>query len=192
MNGKSFEKTCFSYSVMARRSMARRSMARRSMARRSMARRSMARRSMARRSLARKSMARRSMARRSMARRSMARRSMARRSMARRSMARRSMARRNMARRNMSSRNCCHLSIKSVYVKPLLPEFFFSSVFKRHPKMSSYRIPTHRCGVHRIFFIMPSYFKIEISAIHALLWPICNKGWRRIAILIMMNKWVSN
>ena len=38
-------------------------------------------------------------------------------------------------------------------VNPLLPDFFFFfSVFKRKPKIGSYRLPTPRCVAHINFF----------------------------------------
>ena len=48
------------------------------------------------------------------------------------------------------------------FFSPLLHEFFSLSVFEILLKIGCYCLPTHRRGVHRKFFIIPSYFKIEI------------------------------
>ena len=51
----------------------------------------------------------------------------------------------------------------------LFVSFIMSNILKRQPKIGCYRLPIHRRGVHRIFFMIPSYYKIEILAIRALL-----------------------
>ena len=41
---------------------------------------------------------------------------------------------------------------------PLLPEIFFLSNFEILPKIGSHRLPTHRRGAHRNFFLDPFFF----------------------------------
>ena len=59
---------------------------------------------------------------------------------------------------------------------PFLHEFCFSPVIKRQPKIGSCRLPTHERRAHRNFFIIHSYFKIEIFSIRTLYWPLCNNS----------------
>ena len=53
---------------------------------------------------------------------------------------------------------------------------FFVVVFRYSLRIGCYRIPTHRRGAHRIFFIIPSYFKIKILTKYCPLATLCNKG----------------
>ena len=44
-------------------------------------------------------------------------------------------------------------------LNPLMPETFMPSNFKIQPKISSHRLPTHRHGAHRNFFLYPFFFR---------------------------------
>ena len=58
------------------------------------------------------------------------------------------------------------ISSHTMFINPLLTEFFFSSFFGTYPNIGSFRLPTHsRDGHRKIFLMIPSFFKIEISAI---------------------------
>ena len=60
-----------------------------------------------------------------------------------------------------------HLKLSIIQVNPLLHEFFFSSVYEIYPKIDSYRLPTHRRGVHKIFLLSLHILKLKCwSYIH--------------------------
>ena len=42
--------------------------------------------------------------------------------------------------------------ISQIYLNPVHPELYFPPIFETYPKISSYRLPTHRRGTHRTFF----------------------------------------
>ena len=51
----------------------------------------------------------------------------------------------------------------ALYTEPFVARVPFSSLLERQSKkIGPYRLPTHSQGAHRNFFIIPSYFKIEI------------------------------
>ena len=49
-----------------------------------------------------------------------------------------------------------------------MSSLIFSSVLERQLKIGSYRLPTHRRVALGYFLIIPSYFAIEILAMHTL------------------------
>ena len=52
----------------------------------------------------------------------------------------------------------CHVILKGL-VNPLMPETFMPSNFEMKPKIGSHRLPTHRRGAHRIFFLILFFLK---------------------------------
>ena len=66
-------------------------------------------------------------------------------------------------------------SSKTIF-NPLVPEFFFQSVFERYPKIGSNCLPTHRHRTQRTFSYFSSNFRIGIFEIRTLLCALGFKG----------------
>ena len=45
-----------------------------------------------------------------------------------------------------------------IFFNPLMPETFMPSNFEMYPKIGSHRLPTHRRGADRKFFLHPFFF----------------------------------
>ena len=41
-------------------------------------------------------------------------------------------------------------------------DYIFRQSLRYSLRLGQYRLPTHRRGAHRMFLVMPSYFKIEV------------------------------